>query len=206
MSTTRLLIGATRFLVGGRALWLGCKPTPAKRIYFANHSSHLDTLVLWAALPAALRATTRPVAAADYWGGTRLHRFVALDVLGAVLIERGAGPDALIPLNDALKNGASLIVFPEGTRGADLLPGPFKSGLYYLARDNPDAELVPVWLDGLQRAFPKGTYLPVPIASTALFGTPIRLHPDEDKADFLARARGEIIALAQQRHGGIANV
>ncbi len=206
MSLAAPLIGATRFLVGGRALWLGCRPTPAKRIYFANHTSHLDTLVLWAALPERLRALTRPVAAADYWGRTRLHRFVAEDILGAVLIERGKGADALIPLNDALKDGASLIVFPEGTRGAGPLPGPFKSGLFHLARQNPDAELIPVWLDGLQRAFPKGVFLPVPITSTALFGTPLRPEPGEDRDVFLTRARGEIVALAQRQGGGAGDV
>lgn len=46
-----LLIGLTRLLVGGRAYWLGCAPEPRQRIYFANHTSNLDTVVLWAALP-----------------------------------------------------------------------------------------------------------------------------------------------------------
>ena len=69
------LIAATRFLVGGHARWTGAVPSRAQRIYFANHGSHLDTILLWAALPKILRETTHPVAAADYWGRTPMRRF-----------------------------------------------------------------------------------------------------------------------------------
>ncbi len=195
-----LLIGAMRFLVGGRARWIGTVPTPAQRIYFANHTSHLDTLVLWAALPRSLRATTRPVAAADYWGGDRLRRHLALSTLGAVLIERGAGADALLPLADALRDGASLIVFPEGTRHPQLLPAAFRSGLYHLARDFPGVELVPVYLDNLHRAWPKGTLVPVPVSTGVLFGAPLRVGLGEERNPFLARARDAVIALGRSAH------
>ena len=143
-------------LVGGRARWIGSRPDPVQRIYFANHASHMDALVLWAALPAELRRGTRPVAAADYWGRDPLRRRLAEEVLGAVLIERGTGAEALVPLAAALREGASLIVFPEGTRNPEPLPGPFKAGLYFLAREFPGVELVPVYLDNLNRALPKG--------------------------------------------------
>ena len=194
------LIGATRFLVGGQAVWVGCAPAPRQRIYFANHGSHLDTILLWAALPSHLRAVTHPVAAADYWGKGRLKRYVALKVLNAVLIERqGAkrsegGP--LAPLKAALEAGESLIIFPEGTRVAQRLPGPFKSGLYHLAEDFPNVELVPVYLDNLSRAFPKGSFFPVPIICAARFGTPMKLAPGETKDAFLERAREAVVALA----------
>lgn len=195
-----LLIGATRFLVGARARWEGAAPTPAQRIYFANHASHLDTMVLWAALPPGLRRRTRPVAAADYWGRDRLHRHLALEVLDAVLIDRGAGADALIPLAEALREGDSLIVFPEGTRNPAPLPGPFKAGLYFLAKDFPQVELIPVYLDNLHRALPKGVYLPVPVSTAALFGPPMRVEPGEDKAAFLARAQAAVTALGRSLH------
>jgi 1-acyl-sn-glycerol-3-phosphate acyltransferase len=194
------LIGATRFLVGGQGLWLGCAPSPRQRIYFANHGSHLDTILLWSALPEPLRRTTHPVAAADYWGKGRIRRHIAIKMLNAVLIERQAprrvegGP--LSPLKAVLANGHSLIIFPEGTRGSERLPARFKSGLFHLAEKFPEAELVPVYLDNLRRAFPKGAYLPVPIFCVARFGTPITLAPGEDKGDFLERARGAVAALS----------
>lgn len=193
-----LLIGAARFLVGGQAVWIGCRPSERQRIYFANHSSHLDTLLLWAALPPHLRETTHPVAAADYWGKGALRRHIALKVLNGVLIDRvGArSRDPLAPLHDVAAAGGSLIIFPEGTRGTEKLPGPFKPGLYHLARRHPQAELVPVFLDNLRRALPKGSLLPVPISCVARFGAPIALAPSETKPAFLARARDAVVALA----------
>jgi 1-acyl-sn-glycerol-3-phosphate acyltransferase len=199
------LIGATRFLVGGRARWIGTAPGQEQRIYFANHASHMDALVLWAALPAELRRSTRPVAAADYWGRDRVHRYLAEQVLGAVLIERGGGAAALVPLAEALRAGASLIVFPEGTRNPEPLPGPFKAGLYFLALDFPEVELVPVYLDNLHRALPKGVLLPVPVSAAALFGAPMRVEADEEKAAFLARAHAAVMALGRGQHPELAD-
>lgn len=189
------IIAATRFLVGGHARWQGCAPEARQRIYFANHSSHLDTIVLWAALPEALRAVTHPVAALDYWGRGPVRRVIAKRVLGAVLVDRGTLRNPLAPLREALDQGQSLILFPEGTRGSAAEPGPFKSGLHHLARDYPSVELVPVHLTNLARAYPKGAILPAPIVCTASFGAPIALAADEPKAAFLARARKAVCAL-----------
>jgi len=192
------LIGLTRFLVGGHPRWEGALPEARQRIYFANHGSHLDTIVLWAALPAGLRAMTHPVAAADYWGRDALRRFIATRVLNSVLIERqrAGEADPLAPLKAKLEQGRSLILFPEGTRGTERLPGRFKAGLYNLARAYPRVELVPVYLENLARAFPKGAFLPAPITCAVRFGTPLGLAPDEDKDAFLERARAAVAALA----------
>ena len=193
----QLLFALTRFLVGGHARWRGCGPEATQRIYFANHGSHLDTIILWAALPETLRRTTHPVAAADYWGRNALTRFVALNVLNAVLVDRGRSRDPLAPLRAVLDAGQSLIIFPEGTRGREALPGPFKSGLHHLAREYPQVELVPVYLANLARAYPKGAILPAPISCVASFGAPIAFAPDEDKSAFLARARQAVCDLAE---------
>jgi 1-acyl-sn-glycerol-3-phosphate acyltransferase len=192
-----LLFAITRFLVGGHARWRGCGPEPHQRIYFANHGSHLDTIILSAALPEALRRTTHPVAAADYWGKNALTRFVALKVLNAVLVDRGRSRDPLAPLRDVLDRGESLIIFPEGTRGKETLPGPFKAGLQHLAREYPQAELVPVYLANLARAYPKGAILPAPISCVSNFGTPLDHDEAEDKQAFLTRARAAVCDLAE---------
>ncbi len=181
----RLIIAATRFIVGGHARWQGCAPTDRQRIYFANHSSHLDTVILWAALPEELRATTHPVAAQDYWGKGRLRRHIATKVLNAVLMDRAARHDPLAPLAAAL----------EGTRQGGATPGPFKGGLHHLARDYPGVELVPVYLTNLARAYPKGAILPAPIVCTASFGAPLERIAGEAKPDFLERARQAVCAL-----------
>jgi 1-acyl-sn-glycerol-3-phosphate acyltransferase len=187
----------TRFLVGGHTRWRGCGPEQVQRIYFANHGSHLDTVILCAALPEALRRTTHPVAAADCWGRNAFTRFVALKVLNAVLVDRARSRDPLAPLRDVLDCGGSLIIFPEGTRGKATLPGPFKAGLHHLARDYPAAELVPVYLANLARAYPKGAVLPAPISCVANFGTPLSLGEGEDKQAFLDRAREAVCDMAE---------
>ncbi|MEP1422072.1 MAG: lysophospholipid acyltransferase family protein [Erythrobacter sp.] len=192
------LFGAAKFLVGGQARWHGCEPTTTQRIYFANHASHMDTIIMCGALPGYLRETTHPVAAADYWGGGAVQRFVALKVLNAVLVERGGSKDPLAPLREVLESGESLIIFPEGTRRAEALPGAFKAGLYHLAKEFPDAELVPVYLTNLARAFPKGAILPAPISAAAHFGMPIQLGKGEEKPAFLQRAQKAILTLAGQ--------
>ena len=192
-----LIIGATRLLVGGQGVWVGTMPSAAQRIYFANHSSHLDTILVWAAMPADVRRRVRPVAAADYWGKGALNRYIALKILNAVLIDRRTrSSNPLQPLEQALARGDSLILFPEGTRGTGELPGEFKAGLYKLADAFANVELVPVFLDNLRRALPKGSLLPVPLSCVARFGAPMHLQADEPKKDFLERARAAVVALA----------
>jgi 1-acyl-sn-glycerol-3-phosphate acyltransferase len=187
-----------RTLVGAQPRWIGCRPAPSLRIYFANHTSHMDTLALWSALPGELRATTRPVAAKDYWS-SGLKRYVATRGFNALFIERSADKrdgDPLAPLGEALERGESLIIFPEGTRRAEALPGPFKSGLFHLAGRFPAAELIPVYLDNLYRSMPKGTLLPVPLTCSVRFGAPLERHADEPKERFLERARQAVVELA----------
>lgn len=194
-----LLVGLVRLLVGASPRWAGCAPSDAQRIYFANHSSHIDTIALWAALPPELRSRTRPVAAADYWGQGKLRRFIVLKALHAVLIDRSRSDpraDPLQPLCEALDRGDSLILFPEGTRQAQALPGAFKAGLYYLATRYPRVELVPVYLENLHRSLPKGALLPVPLICTVRFGGILRLEPSEAKDAFLDRARQAVVSLA----------
>lgn len=195
----RILVALVRLLVGAYPRWAGSAPLPRQRIYFANHCSHLDTLTLWAALPAALRARTRPVAARDYWGGGGLKGLIAGPGLNVVLIERqrtNADEDPLRPLDEALAAGDSLILFPEGTRRDEEQLGPFKSGLYHLAQRHPQVELVPVYLDNARRSLPKGSLVPVPLICTARFGPALALIPEEDKAGFLLRARDAVEALS----------
>jgi 1-acyl-sn-glycerol-3-phosphate acyltransferase len=196
---SRLLALFVRILVGAKALWIGCKPAPNLRIYYANHTSHMDTLALWSALPGHLRAHTRPVAAKDYWGGGGFKSWFATRGFNALFIERSADKregDPLAPLHDALARGESLIIFPEGTRRAEALPGPFKSGLFHLATRHPQAELIPVYLDNLYRSMPKGALLPVPLTCSVRLGVPLQLREGETKDAFLERARQAIVNLA----------
>lgn len=194
---TPLVLGL-RGVVGASPRWLGCQPSANTRIYFANHTSHLDTLALWSALPGWLRKTTRPVAARDYWGKPGLRKWFGASVFNALLIDRERSDpecDPLAPLHEALDHGQSLILFPEGTRGKEREPARFRSGLYHLAMRHPDAELIPVYLENLYRSMPKGAHIPVPLTCAVRFGAPLLHVAGEDKAGFLERARGAVCAL-----------
>jgi 1-acyl-sn-glycerol-3-phosphate acyltransferase len=196
------VIGFARFVTGVRANWRDCAPDPAPRVYFANHNSHGDFVLIWTVLPPALRRLTRPVAGADYWTVSAPRRFFGEQVFRAVLIDRNPDSrqqDPIALMADALDTGASLILFPEGTRNTTeqrLLP--FKSGLYHLAATRPDVELVPVWIENLNRVMPKGEVVPIPLLCTVTFGAPLTLRAGEDKAEFLERARAALLALPER--------
>ncbi len=190
----------TRLLTAARVNWVGTEPIARQRIYFANHSSNADFVLLWTALPHALRVRTRPVAAADYWLKSRLRAFAGRDVFGAVLIDRDPGTRRADPVElmvAALDEGASLILFPEGRRnmGPERLL-PFKTGLYHLARARPEVDLVPTWLENLNHVMPKGEVVPIPLICSVSFGAPLHLAPGEDRTAFLGRAHAALLALA----------
>jgi 1-acyl-sn-glycerol-3-phosphate acyltransferase len=191
----RLITGA------GSAHWVGCAPEPKQRIYFANHTSNLDALILWAGLPANVRRVTRPVAAHDYWTGDPLRRYLACSVFNAILIERKkvtVSNNPIPQILQAMGTESSIIIFPEGKRNYGPEIGEFKSGLYHLAISRRELELVPVLLQNLNRILPKGEFLPVPVFASIYFGAPIRVEEGERKADFLQRAKTSIEMLRKE--------
>jgi 1-acyl-sn-glycerol-3-phosphate acyltransferase len=195
-------------VTGAHARWAGIAPAPqsgaaTKRIYFANHTSNLDAPVIWASLPSELRRKTRPVAARDYWDRGGIRRWLATKIFRVVLIERKnptARSNPLAAMEEALDSGESLIIFPEGGRGTDddAEMMEFKPGLWHLARKHPDAELIPVYLENLNRILPKGDFLLIPLQAAVTFGAPIKPEDGEDKPAFLARAREAVAALARR--------
>ena len=198
------LASLVKIVAGSSVRWVGCRPdVVAQRIYFANHTSHLDALVLWAALRPEARALTRPVAARVYWTADFLRRHLATRVFNAVLIDRqrvsAHARNPLEPLLQALGENFSLILFPEGTRSDAAAARPFKSGLWHLGRKRPDVEMIPVQIDNMNRILPKGELLPVPLLSCLSFGAPLRVETGEPKAVFLERARAAVNALRQAR-------
>lgn len=175
-----------------RAIWQGIEPIPVQRVYYANHSSNGDFVLLWTVLPAPLRRSTRPVAALEYWLTSPLRAFIGREVFNAVLIDRrpeARTEDPVAQMVAALDQGASLILFPEGKRNSsDEVLLPFKSGLYHLAKARPEVDLVPVWIANLNKVMPKGEVIPVPLICTLTFGAPLHLTEGEGKDAFLARA------------------
>ena len=191
------LAAVARLITGAQGHWYGAPPKAEQRIYFANHQSHFDWVLIWAALPRDLRTMTRPIAARDYWTSSPLKHWITREIFNAVYVsrQRTDDEDPLEPLTAALRNGDSLVIFPEGTRGNKVDPATFKAGLYHLAEAFPEVQLIPAWIDNVQRVMPKGEVVPVPILCSVTFGRPLALFPGEDKRTFLERARNAVMAL-----------
>lgn len=193
-----LFLGLARVLGGKSVRGLEHVRDGRQRIYFANHTSHVDYLLIWAALPKGARKRTRPVAAREYWERGTIRRFFACRVFDAVLVDRNEGRlqrAVVARLASGLGTDNSLVLFPEGTRGSGEALGPFRSGLYHLCRERPGVELIPVRIEQANRILPKGAFVPVPRAARVTFGRPIRLLEDEPKDRFLERARAALEAL-----------
>lgn len=195
--TVLFLAALAKVLSGATVRWVDCEPDTVQRVYFANHTSHLDSIVLWTSLPKNIRAVTRPVAAADYWNGGPVRRYLA-STFNALLIDRKKVKVRNTPIDIMIREIGftdSLIVFPEGGRNLSGELGEFKSGLFYLAKKRPDLELLPVYIDNLNRVMPKGEFLPVPLLSCISIGAPIWLESGEKKNEFLQRAREAVLRL-----------
>lgn len=194
-----ILALVAKLLSGASVRWIDCQPDECQRVYFANHTSHLDAIVVWSSLPRQLRGLTRPVAAKDYWVRGATRRYLA-KIFNALLIDRKEIKVHQSPVDLMLReigDKYSLIVFPEGGRSSGEEVGEFKSGLYYLCKKRPDLECVPVHIDNLNRVLPRGEFLPVPLLSCVSFGPPIWLEAGEPKADFLKRAREAVRRLKE---------
>lgn len=197
--TSHIIVLLAKMFSGFTVRWVDCQPDTCQRIYFANHTSHLDAVVLWSALPHEIRLLTRPVAAKDYWTGSWFKEHIARS-FNALLIDRKEITVHKSPIDIMIRQMGdlySLIVFPEGSRSAGEEMSDFKSGLYYLGKKRPDLELVPVYIENVNRILPRGEVLPVPLLSCITIGAPIFLETGEPKADFLRRARQAVLQLKE---------
>jgi 1-acyl-sn-glycerol-3-phosphate acyltransferase len=203
----RSLAFIARVISGATARWTAPLDPDRQRVFFANHTSHLDFILVWSALPPAMRERTRPVAGSDYWGKGALRRYLATKVFNAILIERptsdsghavAAAAKSIESIAAGMGDHSSIIVFPEGTRSLTGEIRPFKSGLYHLLRLKPGLEIVPIYLANMNRILPKGEVLPVPLIGRVIVGAPMTLDSDEDKHAFLGRAREAMLALRDQ--------
>jgi 1-acyl-sn-glycerol-3-phosphate acyltransferase len=197
--TETLLTWIARAISGASVRWVESQPDTCQRVYFANHTSHLDVILVWSALPTRVRRLTRPVAAKDYWIRGAVRRYLA-KTFNAMLIDRTEIKVHQSPVDLMLREVGrthSIIMFPEGGRSTGETIGEFKSGLYYLAKKRPELELIPVYINNMNRILPRGEFLPVPLLSSVTFGPPLWLESNENKTDFLTRARDAVLRLKE---------
>lgn len=164
----------------------------------SNHNSHLDAAVLMHIFPMRRLARVHPVAAADYFGSNWFLRTLALLLMNGIPIERRprAGRDPLEPMAEALRRGESLIFFPEGSRGEAGVVAPFRPGIGRLVRQMPGLLVVPVFLSGPERIWPRGQAIPVPLAVDANVGRPRTYPGDLEARQIAAMVRHDVLALA----------
>ncbi len=148
-------------------------PDSGPVVIIANHNSHLDTLVLMSLFRGKSFQKVRPVAAGDYFMKNKLLAVFSTKVMNIIPIQRKMTKDIrgmFSPILEALEDDSIIILFPEGSRGEAEQLSKYKSGIYYLMREVPDIEIVPVFLHGLGKALPKGSFIFVPFFVDILVG------------------------------------
>jgi len=142
-------------------------------VIVANHSSHLDTLCLLAALPLRKLHRAFPVAAADYFFQTVPRTFVAAVVTNAMPFARQTRVRQSLSMCTELLNDPEniLIIFPEGTRSRTGEIREFKSGIGTLVAGR-DVTVLPCYVQGAFQAWPKGRRLPLPKKVRLIVGAP----------------------------------
>jgi 1-acyl-sn-glycerol-3-phosphate acyltransferase len=174
-------------------------PATGPAILLANHNSHLDTMVLMVLLPSHLLPRVHPVAAADYFLRNKLLAWFALEIVGILPIVRGGrtpGSDPLAGVHAALDRGEIVILFPEGSRGEPERLSEFKSGVAHLALAHPEIPVIPVFLHGLGKSLPKGSFVPVPFFCDVFVGEP--LPRADDRKLYMQELRERMDALAAE--------
>ena len=171
-------------------------PTDEAVLYIGNHRSFFDILLTYTRCP----RLTGYIAKAEMEKIPLLSNW--MHYLHCLFLDRKdikKGLKTILSGIELIKSGISVCIFPEGTRRPQPLPSEFKSGIWRLMREFPEVELIPVYIENLHRAMPKGVYIPVPTICSVHFGAPLEHSPDDPKEVFLTRARQAVIDLAQQQ-------
>lgn len=145
-------------------------------IIVANHNSHMDTVSILSAIPTKHLTKLHPVAAGDYFGRNRLTSFLTRFFINTLLISRNKSQGGRNPIEDmdqVLKSGESLLLFPEGSRGEAEVLQDFKHGASILLKKNPNVPFVPIFLKGMGKALPKGDPFLIPMECQVRIGKPV---------------------------------
>ncbi len=146
-------------------------------IIVANHNSHIDTLLLMSLFSCSQILKIHPVAAADYFCNTKFKQFVFTKLLGIIPISRkvqkATKEEIFKDINEKLREGETIIIYPEGTRGENNELNKFKSGIAHIAKMNPDIPVIPCYINGPDKILPKGAFLWVPFIADVYVAEPI---------------------------------
>ena len=171
-------------------------------IIISNHNSHIDTMVLMSLFTNFQVLKIHPVAAADYFCNTKLKAFLFKYILGIIPIDRKLRKmheeDFFKNINTALKQGHTIIMFPEGTRGEDNTLQKFKTGVAHIAKMNQTVPIVPFYLNGPDKILPKKDFIWVPFICDVYIGEHLYIKPNETTKDFTARTEAAVTKLKEE--------
>ena len=146
-------------------------------IIVANHNSHIDTLLLMSLFSCSQILKIHPVAAADYFCDTKLKSFIFKTLLGLIPIQRKFGKktkeELFREINETLRGGETIIIYPEGTRGEDNSIQNFKTGVSHIASMNPEVPIIPIYINGPDRILPKGAFFWIPFIADVYISEPV---------------------------------
>ncbi|HNP73310.1 MAG TPA: lysophospholipid acyltransferase family protein [Kouleothrix sp.] len=174
---SRLFLAFVRFYCRLEVDGIEHLPSSGAFVLAANHASHADTAVIFAALPRALRARVVAAAAQDYFFDNGFRQFISRVLFNTIPVPRKVTPssDPLRHVVRALREGYGVLLYPEGTRSRNGDLGPFRSGVGRIAAEFPDVPIIPVWLGGTARVLPKnGLPIPRPVKVHVRFGEPLK--------------------------------
>jgi len=178
-------------------------PAEGAVLIVANHSSVLDPPIVGGMCPRQLTFLAKAELFRVPGFGWLIRR------LGAQPLRReGADPSALRMARRVLAEGKALLVFPEGTRGEEGVLREAKPGAALLAVQS-GAAVVPAYVHGTGRAWPRGRRLPRPVKVRVTFGAPLRFQRAagaQRKAQYEAASRQMMTAIAGLRDRAVGGV
>jgi 1-acyl-sn-glycerol-3-phosphate acyltransferase len=178
-------------------------PRGGSFVLVANHASHIDAVAILSALP--LRSLNRayPLAARDYFCANKLRFALTTVIANLMLFDRDSrGVDGVNLCRRLLDERDNvLIMFPEGTRSTDGNVGVFRRGVGLLLA-GARYPVVPCYLDGTFKAWPKGVVIPRPARVRLLIGE-ARTYERVERTDagalnICADLRNAVLALAPE--------
>lgn len=175
-------------------------PKKGPAILVANHTSHIDTLILMSLFPLKTILEIQPIAAKDYFYKTNFRSWVSTNLIGIIPIEREPEKFSRIhpfaPATEALKEGKIVIIYPEGTRGNSDSIGEFKNGVAHLAKQNPEVPVIPIYIHNPDMVLPKGDGFLVPFICDVFIGE--KLNWNNNKESFMTLLKSKVEELKQE--------
>jgi 1-acyl-sn-glycerol-3-phosphate acyltransferase len=166
-------------------------------IIIANHNSHLDILLLFQILRSDKICRTHPLAALDYFKEPAWLYKTVNSLFQPIWVDRTAGNTSTIrAIQKRLDEGSNIIIFPEGTRGETSELQEFQRGIGFIAKRNPHIPIIPVYLEGPERAFPKKAAFPLPLLNYITISPPQILQGNSD--DITTKLHDHLIKIAEE--------